>query len=158
MTNEWSRKKSHKYQDAFKSTLERSLKESVLVEYEYEPAGSKVTYSIPHTYNPDFVHPNSPNILIEVKGYFIKGQQDTAKYLSIIRDNPNKELVFLFSNPDKKAYSGLRPRADGTYMSLAEWCYKCRVLFFTEKTFPTELVTGDWSLEQLREYKKQIYG
>lgn len=158
MTTPFKGKKAHKYQDQFKSTLETELKAGVLCQFDYEPAGSKVTYSVPHTYNPDFVHPSQPNILIEVKGWFIKGQVDAAKYVAIARDNPDKEIIFLFSNPQKKAYAGCRQRADGTYMTLAEWCYKQKFLFFTKDDFPDELANGVWDLDQVRRYKKRIYG
>ena len=147
-----------KYMDNFKSTLEQSLKKECLEEYQYEPPESAMRYSVPHVYNPDFVHPNSPNIIIEVKGWFIKGSADAQKYISIARDNPEKELVFLFSNPDKKAYAGCRPRSDGTFMTLGEWCYKHRFLFFTKDNFPNELRYGQWTVEDIRNYKRQIYG
>lgn len=150
--------KLKKYDDKFKSTLERDLASSCLAQYTYEPPRSGLQYSVPHTYHPDFIHPNSPDILIEVKGWFIKGAADAQKYIAIARDNPNKEIVFLFSNPNKKAYSGCRPRSDGTYMSLGEWCHKNRFLFWTQDTFPDELYRGLWSLEDIRAYKRSVYG
>ena len=147
-----------KYEDKFKSSLERSLASSCLSEYVYEPPGSTISYTVPHTYHPDFIHPNSPHILIEAKGWMVKGQADIAKYLSIVRDNPHKELVFLFSNPNKKAYSGCRTRADGSFMTLGDWCFKSKILYFTEDTFPQELREGLWSLEDIRDYKSSVYG
>jgi hypothetical protein len=149
--------KKRSYEDKFKSGLERSLSSSCLAEYTYEPAGSNVTYSVPHTYHPDFIHPNSPCILIEAKAYFIKGFDDCSKFKAIARDNPDKELVFLFSDPSKKAYPGVRKRADGTYMSLGEWCFQNKILYFSPDTFPQELISGSWSLEDIRAYKKSIY-
>lgn len=146
-----------KYEDNFKSTLERSMATSCLANYVYEPPRSFVKYSVPHTYHPDFVHPNSPDILIEVKGWFIKGSSDAQKYITIAKDNPDKELIFLFSNPQKKAYAGLRTRADGTFMTLADWSFKHKFLFFTEETFPQALYDGAWSLEDVRAYKKELY-
>ena len=141
----------------YKSTLEVKVARECLCNYLYEPKESKVSYTVPHIYNPDFVHPQRPNILIEVKGYFQKGSADCQKYLSIIRDNPEKELVFLFSDPNKKAYAGCKMRKDGTYLSLAEWCYKNKIIYFTPDTFPDVLRDGVWTIEELREYKRGLY-
>lgn len=124
----------------------------------YEPPGSTVTYSVPHTYHPDFVHPQQPDILVEVKGWFIKGSSDAQKYIAIARDNPNKEIVFIFSNPEKKAYAGLRPRADGTVMTLREWAFRNRFLHYTVDNFPQALYRGAWSIEDIRAYKREIFG
>lgn len=147
-----------RYEDKFKSTLERSLSSSCLQNYIYEPPGSGVQYSVPHTYHPDFIHPNHPDILIEVKGYMVKGFSDCSKYIAVAKDNPDKELVFLFSDPGKKAYPGCRKRADGTYMSLGEWCYRNKLLYFSPHDFPSGLFDGSWGLKELREHKRSIYG
>ena len=141
----------------YKSSLEMAVARDCLSEYLYEPKDSKVEYTVYHTYNPDFVHLHQPNILIEVKGYFIKGSSDCQKYLSIIRDNPDKELVFLFSDPSKRGYPGCRIRKDGTYLSLGEWAYKNRILHFTIENFPEELRRGEITIEELREMKRRMY-
>lgn len=142
--------------DNFKSSLERKVSK-ILKTYDYEPKDSSVSYQIPHKYYPDFVHSNNPAILIEVKGYFINGSSDSQKYLSVIRDNPDKELVFIFSDPSKKAYPQCRKRKDGTYLSLGEWCYKNNVLYFTPESLPIELIEGTLSLEELRSLKRALY-
>lgn len=141
----------------YKSTLEQAVARGCLQNYLYEPTSAKVNYTVPHVYNPDFVHPLQPDILIEVKGYFIKGSSDCQKYLSIIRDNPDKELVFLFSDASKKAYAGCRLRKDGSYLSLGEWCFKNRILYYTPDTFPEQLMNGEVSLEELRAWKEAAY-
>ena len=145
-----------KYKDHFKSSLERKLSK-ILKNYTYEPTDSAVSYSIPHKYYPDFVSLSNPCILIEVKGYFINGSADAQKYLSVIRDNPDKELIFIFSDPSKKAYPQCRKRKDGSYLSLGEWCYKNNVLYFTPESLPTELIEGTLSLEELRSLKRTLY-
>lgn len=145
-----------KYKDHFKSSLERKVSK-ILKNYIYEPTDSAVSYSIPHKYYPDFVHPTNPAILIEVKGYFINGSGDAQKYLSVIRDNPDKELVFIFSDLTKKAYPQCRKRKDGSYLSLGEWCHKNNILCFTPESLPTNLLNGTMTLEELRELKRTIY-
>jgi len=139
----------------YKSSLELKAARGVLAGFMYEPTSAKIQYQVPHVYNPDFVHPLQPDIIIEVKGYFIKGSSDCQKYLSIVRDNPTKELVFFFSDPNKKAYPGCRVRKDGTTLSLGEWCWKNDILFFTEDDFPEEIRTGQWNVEQVRRFKHE---
>lgn len=152
------RKPQQKSKDyPYKSSLELKVAKEYLEGYEYEPKGSHVHYTVPHIYNPDFVHPKQPDILLEIKGYFIKGSSDCAKYLSIIRDNPDKELIFIFSDPNKKAYSGCRPRRDGTTLSLGEWCRKHNVLYFAVDDMPRDLIKGRWSVADAREYKEINY-
>ena len=142
----------------YKSTLELKVARECLQEYLYEPVGSCVSYTIPHTYHPDFVHPKQPNVLLECKGWFIKGSADAAKYVAIARDNPDKELVFIFSDPSKKAYAGVKMRKDGTYLSLAEWCFKSDLLYVTQDTIPREMLEGLWGVEDVRKYKRELYG
>lgn len=141
----------------YKSTLENKVAKDYLQSCIYEPKGSQVSYTVPHVYNPDFVHPNQPDILLEVKGYMIKGSADCQKYLAIIRDNPDKELVFIFSDPSKRAYAGCRIRKDGSYLSLGEWCFKNKILFFKVEEIPSAISNGEWSLEDVREYKRGLY-
>jgi hypothetical protein len=141
----------------YKSTLEVVVAK-VLEEFKYEPKEAIVNYTVPHSYVPDFVHPNQRDVLLEVKGFMIKGQPDCLKYLSIIRDNPDKELVFVFSDPDKRCYPGCRMRKDGTYMSLGEWAKKNLILYFTVDNVPDEIRQGLWDVERVREYKREAYG
>ena len=142
----------------YKSTLEYKVATEYLEGYLYEPKGSEVTYTVPHIYNPDFIHPKQPDVLIEVKGYFIKGHSDCQKYISVARDNPEKELVFIFSDPSKRAYGQCRVRKDGSFMSLAEWCMKANLLYFSMDQIPRDLLKGRMSVQDLRDYKKELYG
>jgi len=142
----------------YKSTLETKVARDYLQNCLYEPKESRVKYTVPHEYRPDFVHPNQLDILLEVKGYLIKGSADAQKYLAIIRDNPDKELVFIFSDPNKRAYPGCKMRKDGTYLSLGEWCFKHKILYFKVEDIPTELRNGEWSIEDVRRYKAEVYG
>ena len=142
----------------YKSTLEAKVAKECLQECLYEPVGSRIKYTVPHEYRPDFIHPNQPDILLEVKGYMIKGSVDCLKYVSIARDNPDKELIFIFSDPNKRAYPGVRMRKDGTYLSLGEWAQKNLLLYFSTDSIPEEIRRGEWSLEDVRRYKAEVYG
>lgn len=140
----------------YKSTLEYKLATEYLEGWEYEPSSAKVNYSVPHVYNPDFIHPKQPDILLEIKGYLIKGSSDCQKYLSIIRDNPDKELVFIFSDPTKRAYPQCSVRKDGSVMSLAEWCQKNDILYFQMDEIPRDFIKGRWTVEDCRKYKQTM--
>lgn len=141
----------------YKSTLEVVVAK-VLEEFKYEPKEAIVNYTVLHKYIPDFVHPNQKDVLLEVKGFMIKGFADVQKYLAIIRDNPDKELIFIFSDPNKRAYTQCRQRKDGSYMTLAEWCEKSDILFLTPSTVPRQILRGEWDVGAVREYKNKFYG
>ncbi len=87
----------------------------------YEPKDCKITYSIPHSYQVDFVDPDEPNIYYEAKGYFRPGEG--RKYKMIQKCNPDIEIVFIFQQPLNKM-SGARVRKDGTTLTMAEWAEK----------------------------------
>lgn len=95
-----------KYRSKFEEDVGNTLGSS----FEYE--SEKHAYTISRKYIPDFV---KGNIWIEVKGYFRDG--DVAKYKAIAQQYPNKILVFIFSNPNKKVRKNAK-------MSMAEWAGK----------------------------------
>ena len=65
------------------------------------------------TYSPDFT---KGKIHIEVKGVFRPG--DISKYLAIKASmHPKEELVFVFSNPNKKVRKGAK-------LSMGQWAEK----------------------------------
>ena len=140
----------------YKSTLEYKLAK-LIPQCEYEPKGSKVPYSIHHEYVPDFIHPNQPDVLLEAKGYFINGYKDCQKYLAVQECNPNKELIFIFSDPFKRAYPQCRVRKDGSVLSLAEWCVGNNFLYFKVEKIPTEIINGMWNVDAVRDYKRRLY-
>jgi len=81
-------------------------------EWEYEP--NKVPYIINRHYTPDFTR---LDIVLEVKGFFRPGDQ--AKYLAVCDalEAEDKELVFVFSNPNK-------PVRKGAKLTHGLWCEK----------------------------------
>jgi hypothetical protein len=139
----------------YRSGLEKRIASVLLNAYEYEPKEDKVEYTVPHKYLPDFVCKSDRNILIEVKGYFRYGSQEMSKYVAIKKDNPEKELVFIFSDPTKKAHSGCRVRKDGTLMTMAEWATKQGFLFYGSKEIPRVLAEGKASIEWILKEKER---
>jgi len=142
----------------YKSRLEKSLHEKALKEYEYEPKSGKTPYAVEHEYNPDFIHPSQPNVLVEAKGYMQNGSADCKKYVAIAKCNPELELVFVFSRPEAKAYPQCRRRKDGTFLSLAEWCDKNNFLYFSTGTVPKDLAKGKLTVSDLRRLKEKRRG
>jgi hypothetical protein len=121
--------------------LEKRVAALLSGEYEYEPKHAIRQYTVAHKYNPDFVHPDSAEVLLEVKGYF-RTSSEASKYVHIKRDNPDTEIIFIFSNANKKCHPNCRPRKDGTVLSLHEWCTKNGFLYYTEKNLPKEIKEG----------------
>lgn len=108
--------------EGYRSPMEHRLHKGVLKKCDYEPFN--VRYRIERKYHPDFV-PKDSNILIEVKGFFRDG--DTAKYKAIRDCLPEHELVFIFSNPDKKVRKGAK-------LTMGKWADKEGLRWYTEDT------------------------
>ena len=128
----------------YRSALEKRMAALLSDEYTYEPKYGKLKYNVSHVYNPDFVHPDALDIIIEVKGYF-RTSAEAAKYVHVKSNNPDKEVIFLFFNANKKCHPNCRPRKDGTVMTIYEWCIKHEFLFYEEKAIPKTLLEGKTS-------------
>ena len=116
--------KTRKKHGIYRSGLEKAFaKEAPRKFFEYEPF--HLPYIVPRTYTPDFVHRES-GILVECKGFFRVG--DTQKYKAIRdtieKDLDYRELVFVFSDPNKKLRKGSK-------MTLGQWCEKEGFVYFT---------------------------
>jgi hypothetical protein len=107
--------------DKFKSALEH--KSSLLLgeEWKYEPYS--IEYVMVKKYTPDFV---KDNIIVEVKGFFRPGDQ--AKYLAIKNHlevtKDERELVFAFSNPEKKVRKGAK-------LTMGGWAERHGIRYFS---------------------------
>ena len=117
---EWSQKafnklkENHKKEHKFRSKLEErvaTLLEQLGISYEYET--EKLSYTIEHTYTPDFVLPNY--VYLETKGYW--DAADRRKVLAVKRDNPEVDLRMVFQSP----YNTISKKSKTTY---AKWCEK----------------------------------
>lgn len=118
-----------KYRSGFEKRLhERSLKGA-----EYEPFA--LSYVQEKSYIPDFVH---KKYLFEAKGRF-RTYAEASKYVAVKKHNPEYELIFIFSDP-QKPMPGAPARKDGSKLSHGEWAGKNGFRYFTEHTIPTSLL------------------
>lgn len=109
----------------YRSDFEANVASVLPPWYEYE--GHRFKYTIDRKYVPDFI---CENTWIEVKGYFRVG--DTAKYKAIRQSHPDKRLIFIFSNPNKKVRKNAK-------MSMADWADKNGWEWCTMDLLPTNL-------------------
>lgn len=110
-------KPRNKKKSIYRSGLEEAFANNTAgAGFEFEPAS--LPYTMNRKYIPDFVKEDT---LIECKGFFRAG--DTLKYKSIRESYPDKELVFILSDPYKKVRKGSK-------LSMGAWCYKEGFAFF----------------------------
>lgn len=108
---------SHGLRHGYRSGLEEKVAAELAeagVEVEFE--SMVIQYTKPetsHRYTPDFPLPNG--IIIETKGRFTV--EDRKKHLLIKKQHPDKDIRFVFSNPNNKITKGSKT----TY---AMWCEK----------------------------------
>jgi hypothetical protein len=115
------KKPSKKSYGIYRSGLEQNFaKATPRKMFEFEPYA--LPYIMERKYTPDFVH---EHYLIECKGYFRVG--DTMKYKSIQKSHPDKELIFVFSDANKKLRKGSK-------MTMGQWCDKEGFAHFTLQT------------------------
>ena len=106
-----------KFKSKFESDFYRQFKNDI-VGYELE----RLSYSLPHTYTPDFKIANK--VYIETKGRFYSA--DRTKTQAIIRQHLDVTLAIVFMNPNALLYKG----AKSTY---ADWCDKQGIVWFDHK-------------------------
>lgn len=136
----WLAKRNHTVK--VKAKLRSGLEDKVAaqldeagVEYAYEK--TKLPYSIPHTYTPDFKLANG--IIVECKGLFTS--EDRTKHLAVQKQHPDLDIRFVFSRSASLLYKGSK----STY---ASWCEK-HGFQYADKLIPPE-----WLEESLSERKK----
>jgi len=101
----------------YRSGLEKALAKQLPSEFEYEPF--RIPYVINKKYCPDFVF---GKFLIECKGFFRVG--DTQKYKAIRDYLTDYELIFVWSDPNKKIRKGSK-------LTLGGWCDKENIKHYT---------------------------
>jgi hypothetical protein len=103
----------------YRSKLEAKVSKLLGANWEYE--AHKVPYVVYRDYLTDFTN---DQYILEVKGYFRRGDQ--PKYLAIRdaleEDGGEKELIFVFSNPNK-------PVRKGTKLTHGGWCEKHNIRY-----------------------------
>lgn len=134
-------KKDNKKWLPYKNEFEWKIAQD-LPEADYEHKASVVNYHIDHKYNVDFTFSDRPWLLIEAKGRFHDGQKEARKYIWVKRCNPTKEIVFIFTNVNNKAYTGVKRRKDGSFLTMGEWAAKNNFLAFSQKHLPDYIKDG----------------
>lgn len=74
----------------------------------------KLTYTITHTYTPDFIDHDAKRI-VEAKGFW--RATDRTKMLTVIRHYPDYQIEMVFQNPDMK----ISKKSSTSY---SDWCSK----------------------------------
>ena len=96
----------------YRSQLEERVADLLIelgVTYDYET--TKIPYTIPHNYYPDFILPN--HVVLECKGYW--DPADRRKIKTIVKDNPDIDLRMVFQSP----FNTISRKSKTTY---AQWC------------------------------------
>lgn len=124
----------------YDSLLEKRLHEGKLKSCDFHPKDFPVKYSVPHTYEVDFLHRTpDKDFLIETKGRFTDSSE-ARKYLFIRESlNENQELVFVWQKKGT-AFPFSRKRKDGTRATSEEWAEKHGFRHWSQDEFELELL------------------
>ena len=128
----WAKKAYKKLKDGknnkFRSGLEKQIGDLLTelgISYEYE--STKISYTIPHNYTPDFVLPN--HVILEAKGYW--DAADRRKMKAVKEQNPLLDIRMVFQSP----YNKISKKSKTTY---AQWCEKHDIPWTTWQEIPME--------------------
>ena len=129
---EWAQKAFDKLKNKKEPKFRSKLEEKVAVllqelggSYEYE--NEKLSYTIEHTYTPDFRLPNYT--YLEAKGYW--DAADRRKILAVKKDNPDVDIRMVFQSP----YNTISKSSKTTY---AKWCEKHDIPWCAFHTIPID--------------------
>jgi hypothetical protein len=117
----------------YRSGLEGRLHAGPLRKCDYESCA--LEYTEVKNYIPDFIY---KQYIFEAKGRF-RTYAEASKYIAVRKANPDYELIFVFSDPNKPM-PGATKRRDGTKLSHGEWATKNGFRYFTESTIPRSLL------------------
>ena len=120
----------------YRSQLEEKVADLLIelgVTYDYET--TKIAYTIPHNYYPDFILPNG--IILECKGYW--EASDRRKIKSVKEQNPDIDLRMVFQSP----FNTISKKSKTTY---AQWCENQGIPWASFKNIPL-----DWLVDNDRE-------
>jgi hypothetical protein len=118
----------------FRSKLEERLGKGKLRNMAHEPF--KLAYTQTKYYLPDFVNTDK-HILFEVKGYF-RTSTECRKYIDVKLANPEWDIVFVFSDPNKPLPWAKKRSSDGLRMTHGEWAAMHGFSFCTENSIRKE--------------------
>lgn len=128
----WFKKKEKGLLKGYDSLLEQTLHQGPLAGCDHHVG--KISYTVEHEYEPDFIHPKEPKVLIEVKGRF-RDSVEASKYKWIRDCNPGIEIVFVFEKRGTR-FPFAKKRKDGTYMTHEEWAEKNGFEYYFPDTLP----------------------
>lgn len=123
-----SKLRNHAVANGYRSGLEEAIAEDLTskgVGFSFEPKEGVIKYSKPekvHKYTPDFYLEN--DIIVESKGRFLTA--DRQKHLLVKAQHPEKDIRFVFSNPNSK----ISKTSNTTY---ADWCEKHGFLYAAKR-------------------------
>ena len=125
----------------YDSNWEYELHSGILDNWSFHT--DKVTYTIDHKYEPDFVKEiDGKKILLEAKGRFWDFAE-YSKYVWISKVLPDDvELVFLFANPSAPMPQAVR-RKDGTKRSHGEWASSKGFRWYSEDSIPDSWINAE---------------
>lgn len=124
----------------YDSLLEKRLHETTLSECEFHPKDTKISYTVPHTYEPDFRYEKDGKVyLIETKGRF-RDSVEARKY-SFIRESlpENHELVFVLEKANTK-FPFAKKRKDGTVRTHEEYLADHEFRYWVQTSFTLDLL------------------
>lgn len=124
----------------YDSLLEKRLHETTLKDTIFHPKDELVHYSVPHTYEVDFLYEkDGKRYFIETKGRF-RDSDEARKYVFISESlAENEELIFIFDKQET-AFPFARKRKDGTKRSHAEWAEDRGFRYWNKHTFSLDLL------------------
>jgi hypothetical protein len=125
------RKAKPKPPKGYDSVFEHTLHTGILKSWIFHP--DKVSYHVPHTYEPDFKKTVGENtVLLECKGRF-RDRAEATKYI-YIRESlyDHEELVFLFYD-SYTAMPNAKRRMDGTKQTHREWAARNKFRYYCNK-------------------------
>lgn len=140
-------KKRHfpKREDVLKGTpydslFERDLHLRVLQEARFHDKTDHISYTVPHTYEPDFVlEKEGITYFIETKGRF-RDSTEARKYLFVRKSlEANQELVFVW-NKANTIFPFAKKRKDGTKATQEEWATKNGFRHWVQTEFRPEVL------------------
>lgn len=108
----------------YDSMFEKHIHENKLQESRFHSKQDYVSYTVPHTYQPDFVLEKDGKVFfIETKGRF-RDSSEARKYL-FVREvlKEKEELVFVWEKPNTP-FPFSKKRKDGTRATHQEWAEK----------------------------------
>jgi hypothetical protein len=124
-------------QKGFDSAWEEELNRTVMRNGQFHV--DKISYTIDHTYEPDWRFDNGTKTLyIEAKGRFMD-MSEASKYKWVRKVlKSNEELVFLFQEPNKPMPHA-KKRKDGTKQTHREWAERNDFRCFSVESIVTLL-------------------